>query len=546
MTIQTIHYQVPSLSAELIGELDDDLTLFRGIPYATVTKRWTHSEVLNTLESPFDATTFGPRCIQIESPSVAVGGNLHGNPYDHEFGCLNLNITVPTKTLESPSNNLFPLLPVMVWIHGGAFLHGSNSRPRDRPERLCRLALSNGTPIILVSIQYRVGALGFAASLDLATESHRNQHPSHLPSSGNYGLIDQRSALLWIQSHIQGFGGDPNNVTTFGISAGSASIHYHILSGDPLFDRAIMMSGSAPVLGPLPATMFGQAWKEMCTSLNISHFGLEAKLEKLRSLDAMEILKHYTRAPMGPMACGIYLPLNWDVFAKQPETRCKSIILGDTKCDGIIVDYISTHVPQPRFLHDLSGVFHSPADIDTFLVYFGIRKEEMSYEKYREALRFFFSVMLFQYPNLCIARGFGGKAYLYHFDQPSTLEGETEGLSYHGMCATYMFQNENDGLPEEHVKTAEEMGKIWTAFASGKSKPWEEFGKKERFMRFGPGASAVTEVKGDGERDYIYLEWLESHREETRSLFTFASENVECKLLKQDCSSALSSESARM
>lgn len=117
-SVQKLHYQVPSLNSELIGELDNDLVSFRGIPYATVTKRWTHSQVLNTLSSPFNALDYGPRCPQIESPSVAAGGNLHGSPYDHEFECLNLNITVPTKTLESPSNNLFLLLPVMVWIHG--------------------------------------------------------------------------------------------------------------------------------------------------------------------------------------------------------------------------------------------------------------------------------------------------------------------------------------------------------------------------------------------------------------------------------------------
>ncbi len=115
---QKLHYQVPSLNAELIGELDDDLTLFRGIPYAAVTKRWTHSQVRDSLDSPFDATNFGPRCTQIESRYIPLGGALQAVTSDHEFDCLNLNITVPTQTLKSLSNNSFPLLPVMVWIHG--------------------------------------------------------------------------------------------------------------------------------------------------------------------------------------------------------------------------------------------------------------------------------------------------------------------------------------------------------------------------------------------------------------------------------------------
>ncbi|KAE8450077.1 hypothetical protein EG329_006858 [Mollisiaceae sp. DMI_Dod_QoI] len=520
-TIQKLHYQVPSLNAELIGELDDDLTLFRGIPYATVTKRWTHSQVRNSLDTPFDATKFGPKCTQVESPYMPLAGTNQAITTDHEFDCLNLNITIPTQTLKSRSNNSYPLLPVMVWIHGGAFCHGSNSRPRDYPQNLCRLAIKNGSPIIHVAIQYRLGALGFASSLDLATESHRNQHPSSLPSSGNYGLIDQRNALLWVQSHIQGFGGDPNNVTAFGSSAGSASIHYHILSGDPLFDRAIMMSGSAPVLGPLPASLFDKAWKDMCESLTVSDLSIEAKLEKLRSLDPMDILKTYTKAPMGPMSCGVYLPLKWDMYVKQPETRCKSLILGDVGSDGMIVDNISKEVTQSRFLHHMETIFSSAADADTFLAYFGLKKEEMTNEQYRDALRFFFSVMLFQYPNLNIARNFGGKAYLYHFEQRSVFEGFTKGWSYHGQCATYMYQNKNELLPDDHVRTAEEMGRLWTAFATGKSGsavPWEEFRKKERFMRFGPGEHVVVDVKGDTTRSYGYLEWLDKNHEQVKTL----------------------------
>jgi len=100
------------------------------------------------------------------------------------------------------------------------------------------------------------------------------------------------------------------------------------------------------------------------------------------------------------------------------------------------------------------------------------------------------------------------------------------------------------------VKIAVEMGKIWTAFASGKSKPWEEFGVRERFKRFGSGSgngeSVVTDVKGDGERDYGYLEWLDGHREETRKLFVFSMEMVECKLLKQGVLEIVTGELARM
>src|ERR1700712_2320498 len=118
------------------------------------------------------------------------------------------------------------------------------------------MARQASQPVILVQIGYRLGALGFAASDDLAQEQAQDSPMQGTDGQnrhvGNYGFIDQRNALRWVQHHVRDFGGDPDNVTAFGISAGSASVHYHILTGDPMFDRAICMSGSAPTLGPLP------------------------------------------------------------------------------------------------------------------------------------------------------------------------------------------------------------------------------------------------------------------------------------------------------
>lgn len=114
---KTIKHQAPSLSAELIGELDEEahLALFRGIPYASVEKRWTHSKTRNNLESPFDATSFGPRCVQGEGQVLVSGGTNDPVPGDHEFDCLNLNIAVPADAIQNLDQQP---LPVMVWIHG--------------------------------------------------------------------------------------------------------------------------------------------------------------------------------------------------------------------------------------------------------------------------------------------------------------------------------------------------------------------------------------------------------------------------------------------
>lgn len=121
-----IQHHLPSLQAEIIGELDEGagLALFRGIPYASVEKRWTHSRTRHSLENPFDATEFGPRCVQGHAEVLVSGGANDPVPGDDEFKCLNLNITVPKETLgPHQDGQAMSLLPVMFWIHGYADPH---------------------------------------------------------------------------------------------------------------------------------------------------------------------------------------------------------------------------------------------------------------------------------------------------------------------------------------------------------------------------------------------------------------------------------------
>jgi carboxylesterase type B len=111
----------PSLQSEIVGEYDEanGLVFFRGIPYATVDKRWTHSRVRHTLPSQFDATKFGPRCVQEEGEVLVSGGSNDPTPGDDEFDCLNMNITVPKECLSRSEDGGSPTkVPVMFWIHG--------------------------------------------------------------------------------------------------------------------------------------------------------------------------------------------------------------------------------------------------------------------------------------------------------------------------------------------------------------------------------------------------------------------------------------------
>lgn len=143
-----------------------------------------------------------------------------------DFDCLYLNVYTP----QLPQEKNATLKPVMVWIHGGGFVYGSKNRDFADPEYFM------DKDVVVVAINYRLGALGFLSLKD-----------PNLGVSGNAALKDQAMALKWVQENIAAFGGDPNNVTLFGLSAGGASVSYQLLSpmSKGLFHKAIIQSGVA-------------------------------------------------------------------------------------------------------------------------------------------------------------------------------------------------------------------------------------------------------------------------------------------------------------
>ena len=118
--------------------------------------------------------------------------------------CLSLNVWIPAKNAKAK-------VPVMVWIHGGGFIAGASSEPRQDGAVLARQG------VVIVSMNYRLGIFGFFVHPELAAESEKK-------AAGNYGLLDQVAALEWVHRNIAAFGGDPSNVTIFGESAGSFSV----------------------------------------------------------------------------------------------------------------------------------------------------------------------------------------------------------------------------------------------------------------------------------------------------------------------------------
>ena len=247
----------------LQGIQDGALSVYRGIPYAAPPVgelRWRAPTPPASWSGVREASEFGSACMQAttsEEPWAQVG------PESED--CLYLNIWQPTSDGES--------LPVMVFIHGGSLRAGAAGVP-----------LYDGTALaergaVIVTINYRLGRLGYFAHPALTQETPEGP-------LNNYGLMDQIAALEWVQRNIGAFGGNPENVTIFGESAGAVSVQALMASpkAEGLFTRAVSQSGGGYSIMPpmMIAEMKGKAWA--------AEMGLEkATAEQLRSLPAEEV-----------------------------------------------------------------------------------------------------------------------------------------------------------------------------------------------------------------------------------------------------------------
>lgn len=214
------------------GELQDKSIVFRGIPYASPPVgdlRWRAPQSAAKRTSVLEATQFGSMCSQPDGTKV-VGSE----------DCLSLNIWSP-KTKESTPR------PVMFFIHGGGNITGSADMISFGVRLYDGTFLHDLGGVVVVTINYRLGPLGFFSHPLLSSEDKQNG------VSGNYGLMDQIFALQWVQKNIRNFGGDPNNITIFGESAGGRNVLALVTSpkAKNLFQKAIVQSG-APLFVDMP------------------------------------------------------------------------------------------------------------------------------------------------------------------------------------------------------------------------------------------------------------------------------------------------------
>jgi para-nitrobenzyl esterase len=327
-------------SGALQGVRADGLVIYKGVPYAAPpvdNLRWREPQPTRPWKGERKADTFAPACLQ---KGVSMPGEM---PPVVSEDCLYLNIWTPaTRASER--------LPVIVWIHGGGYSNGSASMPLYWGDRLAHKG------VVVVTIAYRLGPLGFLAHPQLTHES-----PNH--SSGNYGLMDQIAALEWIHRNVAAFGGDASRVTIAGQSAGAMAVSALMASprAKGLFQRAIGESGG--LFEPLqlaPNYLLANAehdGEEYAASL-----GASSVLE-LRRLPATELLGGTAGAIAHPVIEPHVLPVSpYDAFASGQQNDVPLLIGSNAEEAQALVDAAS--VKASTFAADIERSFGSlPAAI---------------------------------------------------------------------------------------------------------------------------------------------------------------------------------------
>jgi para-nitrobenzyl esterase len=278
------------------GLVQDDSRLFQGIPFAAPPVgelRWQPPRPAPRWREPLDATAPRGACAQ---PPTA-----YGTPEVINEDCLYLNVTTPRRARGR--------LPVMVWIHGGSYTTGSGANYDAR-----KLAVEGD--VVVVTVNYRLGAFGFLALPELTGEQPGVQ-------SGNYGIEDQQAALRWVRRNAAAFGGDPHNVTIFGESAGGGSVCAHLASptAGGLFHRAISqsLSCSAPMATAAQAEAAGTAFAGRLGCADVAC---------LRGKPIRDLLTAWTGG--GPVIGGRELPLQPREALRTDRFHHVPLMLGNT------------------------------------------------------------------------------------------------------------------------------------------------------------------------------------------------------------------------
>jgi len=428
----------------LQGTSEDGLTVYRGIPFAAPPVgelRWRAPQPAAKWEGVKQADKFGARCYQ--------GGR--GAPgIDTSEDCLYLNVWSPAKSASGR-------IPVLVWIYGGGFSAGATSEPTYSGEKLAKRG------VVLVSIAYRVGQMGFFVHPGLSAE---NQH--HV--SGNYGLLDMISGLQWVQRNIAAFGGDPHHVTIFGESAGGIAVS--MLCASPLakglFQGAISQSGGS--FGPPRpgATQPGENMKRLADAESSG-----AAYAKSAGAESIADLRKITadKLPAGgrgggmswPIIDGYVIPDDQYKLYAAGKFNDTPILVGYNSDEGQTFSRVSTPEAYIASVKERYGPF-----ADKLIKAYPPGEGKVSKTARDLARDATFGWHTWIWARLQSQKG-KGKAYLYCFDQHPDYPADSPRAGFgspHGQDVAYVFQHLNplQAVPSDQA-ISDAMAAYWTNFA---------------------------------------------------------------------------------
>jgi para-nitrobenzyl esterase len=398
-----------------------EVRVFRGVPYAappTGKLRWRAPQPVARWDGVRAADQFGAMCTQ---PAFRVlnGAYSAGSiPPKMSEDCLFLNVWTAAKSAGDKR-------PVMVWIHPGGYTTGSGATPGFNGEALAKKG------VVLVTINYRLGAFGFFSHPELSKESDGR-------GSGNYALMDQAAALRWVQANIAGFGGDPHRVTVFGDSAGSSSIAN--LMGSPqlkgLFQRAIGESGAWMGLSIGRTRTLAEAEQD---GLKIAGAMHAQTLEELRAIPVEDLLRAGRAG--GPVIDGWFIPEDVGAAFAAGKQNDVPLLDGSNQDEGTFFLQPTT---AEKFIERARNRFGDQAD--AFLKLYPAGTDEEANASQLAAFRDELGFVMRVWARAQTKTGHS-KAYLYYFThQPPPPAGASArgGLgsgATHGAEAQYVFQN---------------------------------------------------------------------------------------------------------
>ncbi|WP_211224513.1 carboxylesterase family protein [Marinimicrobium agarilyticum] len=450
----------------LQGKTEGELTVFKGVPFAKPPVgelRWKAPQPPESWSGIRQALEYAPSPIQAGEP-----------PAGKSEDSLYLNIWTPADADTDE-------LPVLVWIYGGGFSFGSSADPLTEGSTLAKKG------VVLVTISYRVGPLGFLAHPELSAESPNNV-------SGNYGLLDQIAALKWIKSNIGAFGGDPDQVTIFGESAGGISVS--MLTASPLaeglFQGAISQSGGSfgPTRKPnYPGeNMNTLAQAEADGVKYVESFGVSS-IDELREMDAEALIPQQWSMPGGwPIVDGHVIPDDQYKLYQKGDYNDVPVIVGYNSDEGL--SFVRSDDPK-AFVEGIETRFGPFAE--PLMDAYGISETEVTRNARNLIRDAAFGWHTWSWARLQ-AQQDGAPAYLYYFDQNPSFPEDSPRHNHgspHGQEIAYVFQRVDPNSPDAMASDpviAEAMATYWTNFAKSGNPNGEGLPK---WPEFEPGSSSV-------------------------------------------------------